>query len=96
MRRICIFVPAVTPLAHVPGLNADARPPTRAQRQAARVAGTAEVLSRRTVSKPLPRSIGLAGTRAGAGALTPVGPGGTRQRRLARPMGSTDSVGSRS
>jgi len=95
MRRICTFVPAAAPVAPVPGPHADTHPPTTAQRQAARLAGTTELSAQRTISKPL-RSIRLAGKSAGAGALTSVGPGGSRQRRLASPLAPIDSVRSRS
>jgi len=96
MRRICTFVPAATHVAPVPGPNADLHALTTTQRQAPRLAGTTATPSQRTISKPLLRSIRLAGKRAGAGALPPVGAGGGRRWRLAPPPAPIDSVRSRS
>jgi hypothetical protein len=95
MRHICTFVPAATHLAPVPGPDADLRPTTTRQQTAA-LAGTTATPSQRTTSKPLLRSIRLAGKRAGAGAPTPVGAGRDRRWRLAAPPAPIDSVRSRS
>jgi hypothetical protein len=91
MRRICAFVPLVTPTPLAPGPNDDTQRLSTAQRQAARIA---EIAATPTISTPLLRATRLAGRRAKASAPTPRAPAGGRQRPLAPPLAPVDSVSS--